>query len=395
MFAASVEINILPLFLLLSLFVIVDGRLTGSTSFPLIFGFFNRNTNETFTNDTKPVIIQATPKIAKIVAVTFINGIYHTKEDWQRITRQLQLTFRVDVKPFYNPSSGWWVKDISKAGFDLVLRPNDLFLAKGLADHFRDVLRQLDPALGRIFHIAHSGGAILTYLAAKHHLSRAESNRIDICTFGGGKSITHKYFKGRIRNYYSRNDPLTLVDRRASTLLRQNINGTMVEVQDPKHNTTFVFMEPLDGNPIEDHSMEGLTYKLALEYEAEELWIRAKELQILFVKEHQVVRRLRKISANVTGIHHFFDLMIPSTVQATGRSVRKGFATATGMRGFFSRKYSQEQQNAGMLDEGGILDAADQRSEQLLLTNNEVISIDDENESSGVSVDELQYSLSR
>ena len=55
-------------------------------------------------------------------------------------------------------------------------------------------------------------GAIITYLAARYHLTLSERQQIDVITLGGGRSITHKYFKGRIVNYYSSNDPLVIVD---------------------------------------------------------------------------------------------------------------------------------------------------------------------------------------
>lgn len=281
--------------------------------------------------------------------VTFINGIYHSVEDWQRITAQLESTFKCPVRPFYNPSSGWWMKDISKAGFDLVLRPNDLILAKDLADHFRAAFEDLKPN-GRILHLAHSGGAILSYLAAKHHLSRAEAARIDVCTFGGGKSITQKYFKGHVRNYYSRNDPLTIVDKRANKLLKRSGTASWAEVQESKHNTTFVYLEPLENHPITDHSMEGRTYKVALELEAEALARRVQVLQQELAREEEFVRLVRKRMANVTGMHHFWDRVLPERLTSSGRKIRKGFAQQTRLRGFFSGKY--RTYDAGIMTNG-------------------------------------------
>ena len=61
----------------------------------------------------------------------------------------------------------------------------------------------------------------MTYLCAKYHLTREETDRIDVATFGGGRSITRKYFSGRVVNYYALNDPLVLIDKRANQLARQ------------------------------------------------------------------------------------------------------------------------------------------------------------------------------
>jgi hypothetical protein len=70
--------------------------------------------------------------------------------------------------------------------------------------------------LGRILHIAHSGGAIITYLAAKYHLSSEERSKIDVVTLGAGRSLTRKYFSGKVINYYTRNDPCLLIDQRGN-----------------------------------------------------------------------------------------------------------------------------------------------------------------------------------
>lgn len=156
------------------------------------------------------------------------------------------------------------MSDATKAGLELALKRNDVATAKLLTEHLRAVLRDLGPR-GRVLHLAHSGGAILTYLAAKHHLTAEEKGRIDVATFGGGKSITRKYFRGRTVNYYSRNDPLLLLDQRAARLSKLALSGTLfAEVKDIKHNTTFVYLSPLGNNPLIDHSMGGPTYQVCL-----------------------------------------------------------------------------------------------------------------------------------
>ena len=208
------------------------------------------------------------------------------------------------------------------------------------------ILRRLyfTPLLGRVLHLAHSGGAIMTYLAARYHLTPDETSRIDIATFGGGRSITRKYFRGgRIVNYYSQNDPLLLVDQRASFLskslnatttrktVHDDTNTTYNEIRDMKHNTTFIFLDGMLNNSILDHGMEGPTYLLALRLEAIEHKKRMKSLSSFHeVQKHQF-RLIRKRSARITGMHHFWDV-IPDAV----KSLRKQSAWLTFHNGLFS-----------------------------------------------------------
>lgn len=290
--------------------------------------------------------------IKPFAIITFVNGIYHSVEDWVRISTNLENIFGYEVRPFYNPSSGWWMTDISRAGFDLVLRPNDLMIARDLAEHLRAALADLHPH-GRVLHLAHSGGAILTYLAAKHHLTYHEIARIDVATLGGGKSITRKYFKGWVRNYYSRNDPLTVVDNRANKLLKRSGSAPVAEVRDTKHNTSFVFIEPLERNPISDHSMECRTYGIALRMES--LAMQERVLRTMQQHERDIEwrRKLRKRAATLTGVHHFWDRYLPDRTFAVIRGIRKSAARRTGWRGFFSKKYYYT--NSTIVEEGKLL----------------------------------------
>jgi hypothetical protein len=287
--------------------------------------------------------------------VSFVNGIYHTEEEWRNLTQSLSQVFEDQVRAFYNPSSGTaffnWVQDAARAGYELVRRPNDLDLAKRLAEHLRRVLQEVGPS-GRVLHLAHSGGAILTYLAAKYHLTSQETDRIDLATFGGGRSITRKYFKGRIVNYYSRNDPLTLVDGRAGALMKHALSRAAVgggkgqqqlqlqshEVRDRKYNTTFVFLPGIADNPLIDHSMFGPTYERALRIEAANFRQRlSKMTAAVTVAEARWLRKLRKSVAKTTGLHHFWGNSA-ANVQAYVRVVRKQSAKITKKRGYFSKK---------------------------------------------------------
>ncbi|CAM9283951.1 unnamed protein product, partial [Phaeothamnion confervicola] len=267
-------------------------------------------------------------------AITYVNGIYHTREDWERLTTQLQGMFEHRVRPFYNPTSGWWLADASRAGYHLMRRPADDEVVRGLAGHLQQALADVGPR-GRVLHLAHSGGALLTYLAAKHHLASDETARIDVLAFGGARSITRKYFGGRTVNYYARNDPLVFVDRRAAGLMKHAVNQTYQEVMYAKHNTTFVFLAGRANNALVDHSLEGPTYMAALEREAafyRRRYFGSPGPLTTWGYDMSPLRRLRKLLARQSGLHHLLD------GSAGLRAARKRAAAATGLHGFFSGK---------------------------------------------------------
>ncbi|CAM9664883.1 unnamed protein product [Hapterophycus canaliculatus] len=162
------------------------------------------------------------------VVITYINGIFHSVPDWESITNQLQTIFGHEVRPFYNPSSGWWITDASKAGYHLLRKPANDTIAHALGEHLAEAVQ--DAGRGRVLHIAHSGGALITYLAAQHHLTKRQRDKIDVLTFGGARSITRKYFSGRVVNYYARNDPLVKLDRRAAELMKLTNDTKFQEV---------------------------------------------------------------------------------------------------------------------------------------------------------------------
>ncbi|CAM9627142.1 unnamed protein product, partial [Ectocarpus sp. 8 AP-2014] len=272
------------------------------------------------------------------VVITYINGIFHSVPEWESITQQLQALFGHEVRSFYNPSSGWWITDASKAGYHMLRKPANHTIAQALGDHLAQAVE--DVGRGRVLHIAHSGGALITYLAAQHHLTRRQRDKIDVVTFGGARSITRKYFSGRVVNYYARNDPLVKLDRRAAELMKLTNNTKFQEINE-KHNTTFVFLEGRARQFVLDHSLEGPTYQHALMKEA-----KGKKKENPFRRAHfgplsplswdydqSILRLVRKKVAQLSGLHDFF-----STERFGLRSIRKSVARLTGLHGFFSGK---------------------------------------------------------
>ena len=65
---------------------------------------------------------------------------------------------------------------------------------------------------GRVIHIAHSQGALITSLAVKR-LTQEEMKQIEVICFGGAEALecSDQFPFARCINYYSVNDPLLFV----------------------------------------------------------------------------------------------------------------------------------------------------------------------------------------
>ena len=114
---------------------------------------------------------------------------------------------------------------------------------------------------GRVLHIAHSQGALVTTLAAKK-LTPLEMNQIEILAFGGAAALrkTPETPFARCINYYSANDPILLLVPSAVQALR---SGWI------RDDDEFCFLAPRSGDPIEDHGLLGPTYSQALGWEGQ------------------------------------------------------------------------------------------------------------------------------
>lgn len=75
--------------------------------------------------------------------VSFVNGIYHSYPELQKIAHSLEEIFAEEVRIFYNPSTGNWFSDAYRAGVELIYKPNDLIIAKSLANHLRKALKDV------------------------------------------------------------------------------------------------------------------------------------------------------------------------------------------------------------------------------------------------------------
>jgi hypothetical protein len=111
---------------------------------------------------------------------------------------------------------------------------------------------------GRVIHIAHSQGALVTALAAKR-LTPLDMSQIEVLAFGGAAALrrTVQTPFHRCVNYYSVNDPLLFLVPSAEQALR---SGFVVDEE-------FCFLAPRLGDPLEDHQLLAPTYANALYWE--------------------------------------------------------------------------------------------------------------------------------
>lgn len=114
---------------------------------------------------------------------------------------------------------------------------------------------------GRVIHIAHSQGALITFLASKS-LTKSEMAQMEVICFGGAEAIqsSNDFPFARCVNYYSINDPLLFVVASADKALRSGFFGVEGEPE-------FVFLTPREGDPVKDHGLLGPTYREALAWE--------------------------------------------------------------------------------------------------------------------------------
>jgi len=160
-----------------------------------------------------------------------------------------------------------------------------------LVQHLREAIVKVGKD-GKVIHIAHSQGALITYLACKK-LTKEEMRQMEVICFGGAEVIrsSDQYPFHRCINYYSVNDPLLFVVPKAAKALRSGFMGmgygntgdkndcdgwTMMQLQMQnqdlnkdlnKAEPEFVFLTPREGDPVKDHGLFGKTYLDALRWE--------------------------------------------------------------------------------------------------------------------------------
>lgn len=125
--------------------------------------------------------------------------------------------------------------------------------------HLKDAVASVGKR-GKVIHIAHSQGALVTFLASRQ-LTPLEMSQIEVIAFGGAAALqkTPSTPFSRCVNYYAANDPLLLLVPTAAQALRSGFVA----------NEEFCFLAPRVGDPIADHNLLGLTYGQALAWEGQ------------------------------------------------------------------------------------------------------------------------------
>jgi hypothetical protein len=198
--------------------------------------------------------------------LTWVNGIAHSLQHMQEGQEEISKVFGgKKVEYCYNPTSMKSEEDMRGYMADLTQASTQKF--GRITDEVNELVKHLKEAVvqvgkkGKVVHIAHSQGALVTYLAAKQ-LTPLEMSQIEIIAFGGAAAI-HKTPQtpfARVVNYYAVNDPLLLVVPQAAQALRSGFVG---------EDSEFCFLAPRIGDPIRDHNLFGPTYAQALAWEGQ------------------------------------------------------------------------------------------------------------------------------
>ncbi|GMI06723.1 hypothetical protein TrVE_jg8095 [Triparma verrucosa] len=194
--------------------------------------------------------------------ISWINGIAHTPSDAMATAQTMATYFNRPVNYIHNPTAMskpsdaiGYVKDLTQATTQLFGRitaeVNDL------VEHLRSLCSQTGDH-GKVLHLCHSQGVLITYLAAQK-LDPSEQRKIEIIAFGGAAAITTTEFPNFARcvNYYSLNDPLLQIVPPASRALSTGLLSFSAATGEPE----FVFLTPRGNDPIVDHGLLGPTYK--------------------------------------------------------------------------------------------------------------------------------------
>jgi hypothetical protein len=200
--------------------------------------------------------------------LTWVNGIAHLPEHMFDPTYVISMAFgNVKVDYCHNPSSMTsesdyigFVKDGIQASTHQMGRITPE--VDSLVEHLRARLAEVGKS-GKVIHIAHSQGSVITWLAAKR-LTPDECRRIEIISFGGAATISTSEFPfARCINYYAVNDPILNVVPSAVKALKSGFSfGGGFEQE-------IIFLASRTGDPVKDHGLLNPTYLEALLWEGQ------------------------------------------------------------------------------------------------------------------------------
>mmetsp|Transcript_4398 Transcript_4398/g.11550 ORF Transcript_4398/g.11550 Transcript_4398/m.11550 type:complete len:344 (-) Transcript_4398:149-1180(-) len=212
-----------------------------------------------------------------------------------------------------------YISDLTQAGTQKMGRITSE--VNTLVEHLRAALRAVGKK-GRVVHIAHSQGALITSLAAKQ-LTPLEMNQMEVIAFGGAAALRRTAATPfqRCVNYYSINDPLLWLVPAAEQALR---SGYVVDEE-------FCFLAPRVGDPIADHDLTGPTYAQALQWEGQRF--QRKYHNLAYRSTKQVLFLLLAIYSRVVKIMRIAILFVAILC----RRVFERMLRAAGMEGDMDR----------------------------------------------------------
>jgi len=264
--------------------------------------------------------------------LTWVNGIGHNADHMNDGQASLSRLFgNRPIRYCHNPTAMTkgddylgYIGDLTQAGTQKMGRITTEVDA--LVKHLKEAINEVGPK-GKIIHIAHSQGSLITFLASSK-LTKGEMEQIEIISFGGAASLHRSIERPFIRcvNYYSVNDPLLFVVPNAARALRSGVwggglwssnnsgvTGSNLVVDETRANDEpeFVFLTPRGGDPILDHSLLGPTYIDALKWEG-------RRYQALYLPIWYPFIQVLVIWMNIIGdiIFNIFKTLLKRTILA-------------------------------------------------------------------------------
>jgi len=209
-------------------------------------------------------ILVKNPAAARKTRITWVNGMAHSMDHMLEGETFISSLFcGKPVHYCYNPTAMThdedvlgYLGDLTQAGAQKLGRITAE--VENLVKHLKEAVSFVGKR-GMVIHIAHSQGALITFLASKQ-LTPQEMNQIEVLSFGGAAALKKSAATpfSRCINYYSINDPLLWVVPEANQALRSGF---------VRHDNEFCFLAPKLGDPVADHNLYGPTYGQALQWE--------------------------------------------------------------------------------------------------------------------------------
>lgn len=183
--------------------------------------------------------------------ITWINGIANDLDHCQKSAKIISELFEQNVHYLHNPSFGV-VSDVIRTGWHKL--GYDCTEALALSQLFREQIASLGGSAsgGRILHLAHSHGALVTQIAATC-LTDEEKAMIDVVTFGPARLVSPDDGFRSATNYVSYADWVSRHDGKINRAARGYFSGDEVKLLKPLNQTDYI-----------DHRFTSPTYQTAL-----------------------------------------------------------------------------------------------------------------------------------